>query len=73
MGVRDAGLAADTDYAGRSLKGQRTQAARLGAAARVLFYGRSALVELRDRAREEVPFDSVVDVVREAVGRGDDA
>ena len=71
--LRDAGLAADTDYAGRSLKGQRTQAARLGAAARVLFHERSALVELRDRAREEVPFDAVVDVVREAVGRGDDA
>ena len=30
-----AGLAADTDYAGRSLKGQLTQAARLGAAATV--------------------------------------
>ena len=30
--LRDAGVAADTDYAGRSLKGQLTQAARLGAA-----------------------------------------
>ena len=30
--LRDAGIAADTDYAGRSLKGQLTQAGRSGAA-----------------------------------------
>ena len=30
-GLRDAGIAADTDYAGRSLKGQLTQAGRSGA------------------------------------------
>ncbi len=34
--LRRAGVAADTDFAGRSLKGQLTQAARLGAAATVI-------------------------------------
>jgi len=34
--LRALGLAADTDYAGRSLKGQLTQAGRLGAAATVI-------------------------------------
>src|SRR4029450_11988493 len=34
--LRDRGLAADTDYAGRSLKGQLTQAGRSGAATTVI-------------------------------------
>ncbi len=35
-GLRGLGVAADTDFAGRSLKGQLTQAARLGAATTVI-------------------------------------
>ena len=35
-GLRDAGIAADTDYAGRSLKGQLTQAGRSGAPTTVI-------------------------------------
>ena len=40
--LRRAGLAADTDYAGRSLKGQLTQAGRLGAARTVVVGAESA-------------------------------
>ena len=38
------GLAADTDYAGRSLKGQLTQAGRSGAATTVIIRADDALV-----------------------------
>jgi histidyl-tRNA synthetase len=42
--LRDAGVAADTDYAGRSLKGQLTQAGRSGAATTVVIRAEDALV-----------------------------
>ena len=41
---RARGLAADTDYAGRSLKGQLTQAGRLGAAATVIVGSEGAVL-----------------------------
>jgi histidyl-tRNA synthetase len=42
--VRRAGLAADTDYAGRSFKGQMTQAGRTGARAVVIVRGDGATI-----------------------------
>jgi histidyl-tRNA synthetase len=60
--LRAAGLACDADYAGRSLKGQRTQLARSGARGRVLVTGSSALVR-RSREEEEthVPVDAIAE------------
>jgi histidyl-tRNA synthetase len=51
--LRDRGLAVDTDYAGRSLKGQLTQAGRLGAAA-IVIVGPDGAV-LRRSGREDEP------------------
>ena len=48
--LRRAGVACDTDYAGRSLKGQMTQASRLGARTTVIVDGEGARVR---RAGEE--------------------
>ena len=45
--LRRAGLRCDTDYAARSMKGQLTQANRLGAAWRVRVEGTSASIEQR--------------------------
>ncbi|HEY8103123.1 MAG TPA: histidine--tRNA ligase [Gaiellaceae bacterium] len=42
--LRDAGVAADTDYAGRSLKGQLTQAGRSGADTTVILRAADALI-----------------------------
>jgi histidyl-tRNA synthetase len=53
--LRRAGLAAETDYAGRSLKGQLTQARRLGAG-RVVVVGRDA-ASLRERGRQDQTLD----------------
>ena len=50
--LRAAGLAADTDYAGRSLKGQLTQAQRSGARDTVILG--SATVVLRRRGEQDV-------------------
>jgi histidyl-tRNA synthetase len=60
--LRAAGLACDADYAGRSLKGQRTQLARSGARGWVLVTGSSALVR-RSREEEEahVPVDAIAE------------
>jgi histidyl-tRNA synthetase len=51
--LRRAGVAADTDYAGRSLKGQLTQAARLGAATTVVV-NREGAVLRRAGTQDEV-------------------
>jgi histidyl-tRNA synthetase len=51
--LRGRGLAVDTDYAGRSLKGQLTQAGRLGAAA-IVIVGPDGAV-LRRSGREDEP------------------
>ena len=67
--LRDAGLAADMDYAGRSLKGQLTQAGRLRARARVRFGASSALVEHPRGGEHEVAFDEVAARVVAALGQ----
>jgi histidyl-tRNA synthetase len=54
--MREQGLRADTEYASRSLKGQLTQAKRLGARG-TLVVGRSAQV-LRRPGQEDVPVES---------------
>ena len=48
--LRDGGVAADTDYAGRSLKGQLTQAGRSGAATTVIVRADDALIRAPGRA-----------------------
>ncbi|MDX6511354.1 MAG: histidyl-tRNA synthetase, partial [Gaiellaceae bacterium] len=54
--LRAAGLRADTDYAGRSLKGQLTQAQRLGARATVVWEGAdTATLRRPGQSDEEVP------------------
>ena len=53
-GLRELGLACDTDYAGRSLKGQLTQAARLGAAATVIVGPERAIIRRAGAPDEEV-------------------
>jgi len=51
-GLRDAGIGADTDYAGRSLKGQLTQAGRSGAATTVILRAHDAVIR-RQGAQDE--------------------
>jgi len=57
--LRTRGLASDTDYAGRSLKGQLTQAARLGAATTVVVRGDGATIRRAGASDEEVALDDV--------------
>jgi histidyl-tRNA synthetase len=57
--VRRAGLSADTDYAGRSFKGQMTQAGRTGARAVVIVRETDATVR-RDGAERTVSLGEVV-------------
>ena len=52
QGLREAGIAADADYAGRSLKGQLTQAGRSGAKTTVILRAGDALIR-RQGARDE--------------------
>jgi len=59
--LRRRGLRADMDYAGRSTKGQLTQAARLGAGWTVLVDGAQATVRQRGREDFSAPLDEVVD------------
>jgi histidyl-tRNA synthetase len=58
--LRAAGLAVDTDYAGRSLKGQQTQAARLGAASTVVVGSESAVLRRPGQADEPVALADIV-------------
>jgi histidyl-tRNA synthetase len=58
--LRSSGVSADTDYAGRSLKGQLTQAGRLGAASVIVVDARRATIrrpgsEDEDVTHEELP------------------
>jgi histidyl-tRNA synthetase len=57
--VRAQGLAGDTDYAGRSLKGQLTHAARLGATTTVVVRGDGATIRRPGHEDLEVPLDDV--------------
>jgi len=58
--LRAAGLAVDTDYAGRSLKGQQTQAARLGAAATVVVGSENAVLRRPGQADEPLALADIV-------------
>ena len=58
--LRDGGLAADTDYAGRSLKGQLTQAGRSGARTTVILRAQDALIRAQGAQDEAVAHAEVV-------------
>jgi histidyl-tRNA synthetase len=57
--LRAAGRAADTDYAGRSLKGQLTQARRLGARLTVIVGPAAATIREPGSQDVEVPLDQL--------------
>jgi histidyl-tRNA synthetase len=58
--LRDAGIAADADYAGRSLKGQLTQAGRSGAATTVVLRAADALIRASGAQDEPVAHADVL-------------
>ena len=58
--LRAAGVAADTDYAGRSVKGQLTQAGRSGAATTVIVGRQAAKLRAAGRPDEQVEHADVV-------------
>ncbi len=58
--LRARDVACDTDYAGRSLKGQLTHAARLGAVATVVVGPDGASIRRAGRADEDVGLDDVL-------------
>ena len=58
--LRAHGIASDTDYAGRSLKGQLTQATRVGAETVVQVRADGATVRRRGQKDEEVALDDVL-------------
>ncbi len=58
--LRRAGIAADTDYAGRSLKGQLTQAGRLGASRIVVVGAESAVLRKQGATDEPLAHDAIV-------------
>jgi histidyl-tRNA synthetase len=60
QGLRRAGVAADMDYAGRSVKGQFSQASRSGAATVVVLRDGDATVRRDGRDDEVVSLDEVV-------------
>jgi histidyl-tRNA synthetase len=57
--LRDRGIACDTDYAARSVKGQLTQAGRLGAGTVVVVRGDGATIRRAGAGDEEVALDEV--------------
>ena len=61
--LRGKGVSADADYAGRSLKGQLTQAARLGATTIVVARPDGAVIRRAGAPDEEVALDAVLDRV----------
>ena len=58
--LRRAGVAAQTDYAGRSLKGQLTQARRLGAAQIVVVGREGATIRVAGKTDEQLEHDEIV-------------
>jgi histidyl-tRNA synthetase len=58
--LRRAGVAADTDYAGRSFKGQMTQAGRSGASTVVIVRGDEAAIRRDGRDEQLVALEDVV-------------
>jgi histidyl-tRNA synthetase len=61
--LRRRGLSVDVDYAGRSLKGQLTQAQRLGASRTVIVEGDESLVRAQGSGDERVPTDRLLDTL----------
>ncbi|MDQ2985067.1 MAG: histidine--tRNA ligase [Actinomycetota bacterium] len=57
--LRAAGRSCDTDYAGRSLKGQLTQASRLGARVTVVVGPKGACIRAAGETDVEVPLDQL--------------
>jgi len=60
-GLRAAGRSADTDYAGRSLKGQLTQAGRLGAVTTVIVGSTTATIRVAGTQDLEVPLEELAE------------
>jgi histidyl-tRNA synthetase len=58
--LRARGIASDTDYAGRSLKGQLTHASRLGAATTVVVGQNTATIRRTGRDDVEVALDEIL-------------
>ena len=58
--LRAAGVSADTDYAGRSLKGQMTQAARLGTAQTVIVRGDHVVIRRAGEPDEPLAHDAIL-------------
>ncbi len=58
--LRRAGLACDTDYAGRSVKGQLTQAGRAGARTTVIVGREGARLRRAGETDVDVPLDDLV-------------
>ena len=58
--LRDRGSSADTDYAGRSLKGQLTQAGRSGAATTVIIRAKDAVIRKAGAQDEPVAHTDVL-------------
>jgi histidyl-tRNA synthetase len=61
--LRRRGLRADMDYAGRSTKGQLTQASRLGAGWTVIVDGETATVREQGREDWTAPLETLVDTI----------
>jgi histidyl-tRNA synthetase len=61
--LRRRGLACDTDYAGRSVKGQMTQAGRTGARTVVIARAGDAAVRREGETEQVVPLDELVDTL----------
>jgi histidyl-tRNA synthetase len=61
--LRGRGVSSDADYAGRSLKGQLTQATRLGASTIVVARAGGALIRRAGAPDEEIGLDEVVERV----------
>jgi histidyl-tRNA synthetase len=61
--LRRRGLSVDVDYAGRSLKGQLTQAQRLGASRTVIVEGDEAIVRAQGSEDERVATDRLLDTL----------
>jgi histidyl-tRNA synthetase len=59
--LRSEGRSADTDYAGRSLKGQLTQAGRLGARITVVVGPAAATIRTAGAQDVEVPLDELAE------------
>jgi histidyl-tRNA synthetase len=59
--LRRRGVSTDVDYAARSLKGQLTQAQRVGARTTVIYEGETSRVRRRGQEDEVVPTDELIE------------